>query len=206
MNTTAHDETDLLAAFAVNGTAQDEENTRIEARVMTDAEFAGEIAADRKIREWMQARAPQAAPGELGLARLKREIAAQPAMSGPRTANDNAPLMLSRWRMAAVLAMAATVALAAALVLSGPGAPVEEYQLAGSGEVADGVRFKVAFAPSVTEAEMRALLSELDLVIVGGPSALGLYDVRTLAPDADEKALLARLRSSPRVIESARRD
>lgn len=206
MSTSAPEETDLLSAFAVNGTAQDEENAKIEARVMTDAEFASEISADRKIRERMKARAAQAAPGELGLARLKREIATQGAFSAPKAANDDTPLMLSRWRMAAVFAMAATVALAAALVLRGPGAPVESYQLAGSGEVQEGIHFKVAFAPSVTEAEMRALLSELDLTIIGGPSALGLYDVRTLDPNADEKALLARLRSSPRVIESARRD
>jgi len=58
----------------------------------------------------------------------------------------------------------------------------------------------VVFAPDVSEVQMRALLQELGLTIVAGPSALGRYTLRdddAVARNTDP--LIARLRDDPRV-------
>ncbi len=197
------DETDLLVPFAANGTATDAQRADVEARAASNASYAQDLAAARKMRDLMQAREALPSPGEFGLARLRRDIAANRAAAPATTAQVKS---LPRWRAATFAAMAASIVLAAALVLRAPGGGEPGYELAGSGTAMDAVHFQVAFDPTVSESEMRALLTELDLSIVSGPSGLGLYELRANDPDANERALLARLRASPNVIESVSHD
>jgi len=77
--------------------------------------------------------------------------------------------------------------------------------LTGQGEVgyqplseAPAAVLRVPFAPSATEAEIRALLGEIGARVSDGPSAVGLWDLAF----ADEKALSAgrsRLEQAPTV-------
>jgi len=63
-----------------------------------------------------------------------------------------------------------------------------------------GVLVDMILAPDVSEMQMRALLQELDLTIVAGPSELGRYTLRvTDAAPLGRDALIARLRDDPRV-------
>jgi hypothetical protein len=65
----------------------------------------------------------------------------------------------------------------------------------------DAAAIDVIFAPSVTAAEMQALLDAIDGEIAAGPTNLGRYTVRLEGGDesATREAVLARLRTDPRV-------
>ena len=54
-----------------------------------------------------------------------------------------------------------------------------------------GPALVVAFAPGATEADLRALLLDLDLVIVDGLSALGLYRLVPASGSAEDLAAAA---------------
>ncbi|NKB28552.1 MAG: hypothetical protein GKR99_13760 [Rhodobacteraceae bacterium] len=82
---------------------------------------------------------------------------------------------------------------------SGTGPDVELASGDATAVVGEG-RLRVAFQPTAPEAEIRALLLDKNLVIVDGPSALGLY---TLAvEDAAVDDALAVLLSSQSLVET----
>lgn len=80
--------------------------------------------------------------------------------------------------------------------LAGPGSFTTLTQPAAD----TGALVDVVFAPDVSEVQLRALLQELGLTIVAGPSALGRYTLRDeAAAPRDTDPLIARLRDDPRV-------
>ena len=69
-----------------------------------------------------------------------------------------------------------------------------------------GPRLTVAFAPTATEAEIRALLQDLDAQVVSGPSNEQLYTLQlTDASDAAAEAALRRLRARTALVRFAAR-
>ena len=188
------EEIGALLPFYANGTLEGAERAAVEAALAEDAGLLAELTALRAIRDTMQAE-PVQAPGELGLARLMREIdrdrAAAPAAAAVQGVSG-------LWRVAAVLAL--TLALGQLVwfgLQPGPG-DGPAVTLAGG----EGPGFLLAFAPGVTEAELRDLLLDLDLVIVDGPTAVGFYRVVPGDPDtADMAALRGALAASP-IVES----
>lgn len=192
------DEIGALLPFYANGTLDGAERAAVEAALAEDAGLRAELAALRAIRETMQAE-PVQAPGEFGLARLLREIerdrAAAPVSSPAPAAGRG---VSGLWRVAAVLALALALG---QLVWSGlQPAPGEgpAVTLAGG----EGPGFLLGFAPGATEAELRELLLDLDLVIIDGPTAVGFYRVVPGDPEAaDMAALRAALAASP-IVES----
>ena len=72
--------------------------------------------------------------------------------------------------------------------------------------VGHGPRLTVAFAPTATEAEIRALLQELDAQVVAGPSNEQLYTLQlTDSSDAAADAALRRLRARTSLVRFAAR-
>ena len=119
-------------------------------------------------------------PGAFGLARLQRAIAAEAAPAR------------RYWRPAAAAALAATVATLGLFVLkSGPDAGQDRYTQA-SGEVSKRL-LTVTFRPDATESAISDLLLTNNLVIVDGPSALGLYRVQ-FDEGSDARAIMAVLK------------
>lgn len=57
---------------------------------------------------------------------------------------------------------------------------------------------QISMAPGATEAQFRALLTELDAQVVAGPNSLGIYDV-DLAEGTDIDAALTELRNNAQV-------
>lgn len=190
-----------LLPFLANETLTGEERARVEAAVAADPALQAELAALRRIRAEMQAApAPAHSPGELGLRRLMRRLdeeAPAPQVAAPRAAGPGL------WRIAAVVALA-LLAAQSALFWSGGGGP--DVELAGDAPVAArGPALTVAFVEDAPEGAIRALLLELRLEIVGGPSALGLY--RLAAQDeAGAEAALAALRARPALIDDVARE
>jgi anti-sigma factor RsiW len=175
-----------LLVFLANGTLDEAERDRVEAAVAANPDLQTELASLRAIRSRMQDEPLPQSPGAFGLARLMRNLdrEARPAQSN------------RLWQGVAAAAVALFV-VQALWVRTG-----DDIRLADGGvEAQSGPVLTVAFAGNATEAEIRALLIELDLSIISGPSALGLY--RLAARDeAARTAAIARLTASP-VVESA---
>ncbi len=103
--------------------------------------------------------------------------------------------------------LAAAAALLAAVVgvawLAGSGVNrAPEFTTLGKESAIDDLRIDLIFATWVSESDMRALLSEINATIVGGPSEIGRYTVSiggNAATEGDVSALLERLTSDRRI-------
>jgi len=176
-----------LLPFRANGTLDGEELAAVEAALAEDADLRGELAVLQAVRDTMQAERAES-PGDFGLARLMRDVEAEGGTDAPATANDNVvPLSRLRiWQVAAAVVLAVGIGFSLPQVGPGPD-PVavrdtdreagEGYSLASGGETAD---FTIAFSPDATEREIRAVLLDAGVEIVGGPSAIGLYELGLL--------------------------
>ncbi len=184
-------EIEELLPFYANGTLDGDERAKVETALAEEADLRAELEVLVALRETMQAEEMQS-PGELGLARLMRDLdrEAQPAIA-PAGADNVVPLRRLRvWQIAAAVVLALGVAQSAYLIQSGDNAPA--FELASGEEMPLPAAFTVGFAPDATEAEIRAVLTEAQLQIVAGPSTLGLYDLAPwdgADPDAAEAVL-----------------
>ena len=144
--------------------------------------------------ERLMARIDTEEAGDEGLARAAGR--GEAALGSRLRAWWAAATTVPRW---AVAAQGLAVAGLASLLLLGPaGEPAlfETRSLPGtSAATLGGPRLVVAFSESATEGELRALLSEVGATLVGGPSALGAYEI-VLPAEASVPEVLARLRGS----------
>jgi len=191
------DDLNALLPFHANGTLAGAERAALDAALETDADLRADLAALCAIRDTMQAEETQS-PGELGLARLMRDVEAESRTDmAPTAANDNVvPIARLRiWQVAAALVLAVGLGLNMmpdagrapdmdAEMSEAPAAAEQGFALA-SGGAAD---FTVIFAPDATEAAIRALLLEAGVEITSGPSALGLYGLGLLESGRDDAA------------------
>ena len=198
MMTLTRDDLNALLPFYANGTLEGGERAAVEAALETDADLRAELAALQAIRDTMQSQEAQS-PGDLGLARLMRDVEAETRTDmAPPAANDNVvPLTRLRiWQVAAALVLAVGLGLNMlpdagrapdmdAAMSDSPTPAAEQGFALASGESAD---FVVIFAPDATEAAIRALLLEAGVEITGGPSALGLYGLGLLESGSDDAA------------------
>ncbi|MEQ8257020.1 MULTISPECIES: hypothetical protein [Roseovarius] len=200
----SRDEIEALLVFLANDTLEGEERAAVEAAVAADPQLAGELEALKAMRREMQAE-EVSSPGEMGLSRLMREIDAEagspvvPQAGLPEAANlPTAPG--SFWKIAAVVLFGLVVAQTAYIGYDGG----TDFELAGGESPAASAEFtiRVAFAEDAAEAEIRALLLEQGLVIVDGPSAIGLYTLA--APDDAARAeAVTALMARDDIVESA---
>jgi hypothetical protein len=187
MTEAERDEISALLVFLANGTLAGEEKVRVEAAVAADSALRADLDTLRAIRATMHEEALPQSPGAFGQARLMRDIARE-TKAAPRN---------WLWQGAAAAAVALLV-VQTALVWRDDG-----LRLAGGGnEIASGPVLTVAFSGTATEADIRGLLLDLDLTIVSGPSAIGLY--RLAAKDeAARAAALERLGAATGIVDSA---
>lgn len=183
---------EALLVFLANDTLEGDERRAVEAAVAADPVLQTELEALKRIRAEMQAEDLAHSPGEFGLARLMRDIdREQPEQIASAT--------IMRPRIWQTVAAAAVALLVAQSIWTWNGSD-DTIRLAGEGT--GELTIKVAFSGQASEAELRALLQELDLTIVSGPSALGLYVLE--APDkAARDGAIDRLNSETTLVESA---
>lgn len=164
-------EIEVLLPFLANDTLTGTERAQVQAAVDADPALQGQLAALRAIRHTMQADMVQS-PGELGLARLMRDLDAAPAIAPDVTPARTAWLARPRvWQGIAAALLAVVVAQG---LLSQRGGTDPGGMRLASGPAA---ALSVAFAPDTPESALRALLHEAGARIVDGPSALGFYDL-----------------------------
>ena len=170
-----------LLPFYVNGTLEAEELATVQAALKAEPALQQQAEALGHIRAQMRAEDIEFSPGEMGFARLSQAITA------PVAANISAAP--TWWRTGAIAACAALLAVGVTLQLPRLTTSAPEYEQASAAQEAP--RLQIAFLPDVSVEALGAVLTEFDLSIVAGPSALGFYEL-TARNGADlSKALTA---------------
>lgn len=188
-----HKDIEALLPFYINGTLDDTENAQVQKALDQSAALRHEFEALQLIRADMQANLPTNEAAELGLARLMRDIEQE---SLPTLANKTArmPFRISPLFGGAVAAMIALAFYAGTVFTQDkPG----YIQASGEDYTATLI---VRFQPDVRQQAMAAVLLELGLVIVDGPSARGFYRLHPLDA-ADMSALAETVRAEIGVFE-----
>ncbi|MCB2129194.1 MAG: hypothetical protein KDE03_08990 [Rhodobacteraceae bacterium] len=173
-----------LLPFHVNGSLSAEERAGVENLLATDEDARRQHEQLVGLRRVIQAEETGPTPGEFGLARLKSAI--------------DSERRVRRWQglVAASVAGLAVAGAIAYAVLPG-GEPV--YVQAGAS--AGHPLLVIAFRPDAPQGAVSELLVDNDVVIVDGPSALGLY--HAALPDARPGGdVLQALRSASSLVES----
>lgn len=181
-----------LLPFWVNGSLSPDERDMVAAAMEQDPTLRQEAEMLATIRATMKEQPDIQSPGELGLARLRRAVD-QSAAGEPVERSQKKRTILS-------FASGIAAALAAVALFGTLRAPEDVYELASSGN--DDMNVVVMFRPDVTQASISTLLQMHDLVIVDGPSAVGLYRLSPLDPDTDMAQLAEALRSEAEIFES----
>lgn len=199
-NTNAPDKISELLPFYVNGSLDDDERAMVEAALEANDTLREEVGMLRQVHAAMQSQLEfgDAAPGQAGLTRLLREIETLEATDIPAEeilshppANVNAPVR--RWRQVGNLAASMVLGVFLGLGLQ---TPVEEgVAVPASGDVtfAETLTVAVLFHDGVVIAEVTDLLEGTGLIIVDGPSAMGIYRLAAFdlsAPTVEQVAAL----------------
>lgn len=172
---------EALLPFYVNGTLEGKDLVAVQAAINADPALTRQVDALGHIRAQMQAEGDAFSPSALGFARLSQ------AISEPAAANiSTAPTW---WRTGMIAACTAVVAVGITLQLPRLTTSEPVYEQASATQ--DALRLQVAFQPNVGMDAVGTLLTELELSIVSGPSALGLYELTATGATDLSKAFTA---------------
>ena len=187
MNTELDDRALLeLLPWYLNGTLEGVELAAVEALLLRSAEAREELEVLRRlaaaVRE--QEQAHEAPPFELGWARLQRSLQ-----------QEARPALRRDWWKPGLAAAAALVIALQLGILMRPAQVDSDWQLQSGGSeqvLSGGYRVQLRFVEHAQWQQIRALLLELDAVLVDGPSALGVVQVHVPADKLfrDGQALL----------------
>lgn len=193
-----------LLPFLANETLDGSERIAVETAVAGDAKLTSELAALRAIRATMQAETAEAGPGELGLARLMRDIEREAQVTASEAANVVPLSRLRLWQVAAVLILGLGIGQAVLTSNSGTATQgsVDGFELASGENGPATASFRVIFAPETSEADLRNFLLDAGLEIVAGPSSLGFYDLAPLDDDEDRQTARAALAAAGSILET----
>lgn len=173
------------------------------------AEIAWLQRSAAQARELAQAPAAQA-----GLVELMTRIAAEsPPKPARVAATTTEAASTASWWSRLFASPRLGLAMAVLLLVQGVGLvllsqrdPAQQEALSGAPAAAPAGRvlLSVAFKPDAREAELRDLLGRVGAEIVGGPSALGLWQVAVPSAAADQA--LAQLRAAAGLVDSVQRE
>lgn len=147
----------------------------VEDAVKNNPEIAADLEFQKNISIALQAEENINPPGELGWARLSREINSEPENTElPVAANDAAP---SRpfWRYAA--AILAVAVIGQSVFIGSKLTPSEDDRYYPVSEITESFTVKVRFETDSTVSEITALMKSVDGNIISGPTSQGLYSV-----------------------------
>lgn len=170
----------------VNDRLSPEERTAVAEAIANDKGLEEDAKFLAGLRMSLQAD-EQPTPGELGLARLKRSLAAEKQQAAPQR-----PAQRSFWR---------SLALAACAILGLQSAFLINQQLPDTGagvttlsqtRLIEGPVIQLVFTDEMTAGQIRTLLTEIDGDLISGPGALGVYEVE-LPENADLDSLISQL-------------
>ncbi len=186
MGDVVHNEVSELLPFYVNGTLDQSERQIVEGALIADSKLRAELSVLQRVRKAVQDDDLGGSPGELGLARLKRDL----SRATP-----------SRWlRAAAIAAAFALGAVSSVLTTTLLSHDSNGYSQAGAPLV--GNQLVVAFRPDATADQIVSVLLSHGAMISDGPSAIGLYRI-SIPEGADAATVAAALAAAKGIVESA---
>jgi len=138
-----------------------------------------------------------AAPGELGWARLSRDLdQLELETAAPIAANDNSRV----WRYAAMALGLVVMGQFAALFTQSTN--TQDARYIPVSEKSAEFAAQITFAPEASEVAIRTLLVSAEANIIAGPSSLGIYQLG-FANEQQRKLGLEKLVAASDIIESA---
>ena len=192
-----------LLPFYINGSLSEAERAEVEQGLKENDDLAKEAELLSKLREQVKAQPQVQSPGELGLKRLEKTIK-QEKIKGNSFGQFSSKLIARQnnnpWR---VVALAACLLLVLQTAIN-----IQKYQsedltaASGATSISETADISVTFSPEATEAEIRQLLVDLHLHIVGGPSALGVYYIYV---EGDVDKVTQVLRAQSKLIDSVQK-
>lgn len=178
-----------LLPWYLNGTLTGSELAAVEALLLRSAEAREELEVLRRLatavrEQEQQCHGEQVPPYEMGWARLQRSLQQESRGAARR----------DWWKPGLAAAAALVVALQLGILMR-PAQVDSDWQLQGGGQeqlLSGGYRVQLRFVEHAQWQQIRALLLELDAVLVDGPSALGIVQLHVPADRrfADGQALL----------------
>ena len=171
----------------------------VEAAAQADTTIFEELAYYKGLaRAGEQGSVTEASPGELGWARLSRELDRfedTQSLPEPAAANDNSRL----WKFAAIALGLLAMGQFSAGFIGTLSQEAPRYIPVGESEAEFGAQ--VTFAENVSEKAVRELLIEVEANIVSGPSALGIYRLGFVNSDARDQGI-SKLSQKSDIVES----
>ena len=199
-----HEQAFELLPWLVNGTLTGSELDSVQVHVRDCLTCRVALREQQQLRAAIQEQPTVPLSAEQGFDRLLRQ------MDGPAPGHAQGAAQ-RRFGLAVAPLWTRAAAAAVALIAVGAGAWIAvdggdreaaEFATLARNTTIEDVRLDVIFAESVTEADMRAVLSEVDGNIVAGPSPLGRYTIRLNATDltaTDVGELIERLGRDERI-------
>lgn len=169
---------DELLPWYVNSTLDRRERESVEAYLERCPAARAEVETLRAMRQNMKETSFPEPPGELGLARLKRDVRTVSSQSQARRAVS--PI----WKVAAIAACLLVVVQGGVLVDLWFGGDLTTASGPGPGDAV----IQVTFVPTAKENDIRSALSAAKVTIVSGPSALGVYRLALVRQTDDAKS------------------
>lgn len=180
------------------GRLSDEVRVGVEAQAARSPALAEELAYYKGLVRAGQEPSGVTSPGELGWARLSRAMDEEAVSAAPpAAANDNMQI----WKYAA-FALGLVATLQAAFMFFPSTASIDGDAPIYTPVLDPSDRVRVTFVETATEADIRALLLNVDGEIVAGPSAIGLYELDFESME-ERDAAMERLSAADSIIESA---
>ncbi len=161
-----------LLPWYINNTLDEDENRMVAEALEKDDDLKKEYELLKSISTAMKTDEIQT-PGEIGLARLKRSMKTS-TQSSHLTEQKNSTA--TRWKFAAIAASLLLI-VQVSFTLNQT-SEQEYYQPLGSEKKLQDT-IVVTFSPTATEQQIREILLASHAQIVDGPSAAGIYSVRS---------------------------
>jgi anti-sigma factor RsiW len=191
---TTHRELEDLLVSYVNGTASREESDRVQVAIKEDHAMAAEYRLLTALRSAVKVPSGDT-PGEFGLERFRRTL--------DRHLREERRVRF--WRALTALAASLFIGVAILHLVNPAGDEAAGYRALSAHGVGT---LQLRFQDSATSAQMQDVFRDLQLDVVAGPSALGVYRVRLRENDtpATRDEALRQLRERVQVVEFAELD
>lgn len=189
-----HEQVWQLLPWHVNGTLEPTESERVEEHLRHCLPCHAELDRQRETASLVQGPEDLPLSPRAGLARLEARLEASVRRRPPR----RKPL---GWAWVALAEAAVIVVLVGSAIVADrpPALPEPRYETLTDPspvlERATGPLYRVLFAETASERDLRSLLADLHLRVVDGPTPLGLFTLELGAERKDTAAVLERLRS-----------
>jgi hypothetical protein len=180
-----HQEISSLIPWYVNGTIGDVDRQRLDSHLQACAACRDDLLLERRVHASMAADAPVEYMPTASLKRLQASLDAPGAGAAPAGVTVVAPMRRARvpwqgWMAASIAALAVAFGLLAVdrwMELRARRASPAYYTVTTPAAKAPDAVIRAVFSPTVTLAELQAILGEAQLRIVAGPTEAGVYSL-----------------------------